>query len=86
MAITTPTVVPRMIIRNMNVSTTSVVRHAASRFGFPLRTTWPCPASPPRPGLWFVEVVVLGILRPLQGRLEGQPLLGDLIHPHTRRN
>src|SRR3954468_18061391 len=34
--------------------------------------------------LWFVEVVVLVVLRALQGRLECKTLLGNLVYPHAR--
>jgi len=36
--------------------------------------------------LRFVEILVLGVLRTLQGQLKCQTLLGDLVHQHSRRN
>jgi hypothetical protein len=34
--------------------------------------------------LGFVQVIVLVVFCPLQGQLEGEAILGDLIHPHSR--
>ena len=33
---------------------------------------------------FLVEVVVLVVLRPLQGQLQGETILGNLINPHAR--
>src|SRR5215475_7879261 len=35
---------------------------------------------------FLVEIVVLVVLRALQGQLEGESILGDLIDPHTGCN
>ena len=43
------------------------------------------PANEGRKPLTFIELVVFGVFRALQGQLKGEPLLGDLIYPHTRR-
>src|SRR6476646_3172659 len=36
--------------------------------------------------LWFVQVVVLVVLRTLQRQLKSEALFGDLIHPDARCN
>jgi len=36
--------------------------------------------------LLFVQVVVLVVLRTLQGQLKGEAILGDLVDPYSRGN
>ena len=42
--------------------------------------------SLPLSQLLFVKVVVLVVLRALQGQLEGEAILGDLVDPYSRGN
>jgi hypothetical protein len=38
------------------------------------------------PYLLFIEIVVLVVFRTLQGHLEGDAVLGDLVNPHSWGN